>query len=106
MVLYGLTTNFTKHGPVEYEEGTDPKLDYLPDEYIAPVIVKITGAPYRASVLTWFPLTDCADAIEMKGYMTSKQATYPVYIEKGKCPMKTMMNAVGVKIVDMLPPIF
>ena len=77
----------------------------MPDEYIAPVIVNIHGASYRASVLTWFPLTDCADAIEMKGSMTSKQTTYPVYVEKGKCPMITIMNAVGVKIIDMLPPI-
>ena len=62
----------TKHDPVEYEEGTDPKLDYMPDEYIAPVIVKINGVSHRASVLTWFPLTDCDDAIEMKGYMLGK----------------------------------
>ena len=95
----------TKHDPVEYEEGTDPKLDYMPDEYIAPISVKINGASYRASVLTWFPLTDCADAIEIKEYITGKQITYPVYIEKGKSPMRTIIHAVGVKIIDMLPPI-
>ena len=77
----------------------------MPDEYIAPAIVKINGVSYRASVLTWFPLTDCADAIEMKGYMLGKQRTYPVlYIEKGKCPLATITNAVGVNIKHMLPP--
>ena len=76
----------------------------MPDEYIAPVIVKINGVSYRASVLTWFPLTDCADAIEMKEQMLGKQTTYPVYIEKGKCPLATLTNAVGVKIKHMLPP--
>ena len=29
---------FAKQNPVEYEEGTDPKIDYMFDEYIAPVI--------------------------------------------------------------------
>ena len=95
---------FTKHDPVEYDEGTDPKLDYMPDEYIAPAIVKINGVSYRASVLTWFPLTDCADAIEIKEYITGKQTTYPVYIEKGKSPITTIINAVGVKGINMLPP--
>ena len=84
---------------------TKKGLGYMPDEYIAPVIVTINGASYRASVLTWFPLTDCADAIEIKGYITGKQTTYPVYFEKGKSPMITIMNAVGVKNIDMLPPI-
>ena len=96
---------FTKHDPVEYDEGTDPKLNYMPDEYAAPVIVNINGVSYRASVLTWFPLTDCADAIEMKGYMLGKQTTYPVYIEKGKCPLTTITNAVGFKFKNMLPKI-
>ena len=67
------------------------------------LLLKINGASHRASVLKWFPLTDCADAIEMKGYLTGKQTTYSLYIEKGKCPMITIMNAVGVKIIDMLP---
>ena len=31
----------TKHDPVEYDKGTDPKLDYMPDEKVAPVIVKV-----------------------------------------------------------------
>ena len=50
-------------------------------------------------------MTDCADAIEIKEYITGKQTTYPVYIEKGKNPMSTIINAVGVKSIDMLPPI-
>ena len=45
----------------------------MPDEYVAPVMVNINGIRHRASVLTWFPMTDCADAIDLRGYMTGKQ---------------------------------
>ena len=31
---------FTKLDAVEYAAGVDPKLDYLPDEFVAPVLVK------------------------------------------------------------------
>ena len=77
----------------------------MPDEYVAPVMVNINGIRHRASVLTWFPMTDCADAIDLRGYMTGKQTTYPVYIEKGKCPIMTITNAVGVKFNNMIPQI-
>ena len=63
---------FTQLDPVEYAPGKDPKLDYMPDELVAPVLVKINGVSYRASCLIWFPLTDCSDAIKLKQYETNQ----------------------------------
>ena len=74
---------FTKLDAVEYAAGVDPKLDFMPDEFVAPVLVKINGGTYRASCLTWFPLIDCSDAIKLKQHETN-QDVYPIFIEKGK----------------------
>ena len=95
---------FTELDPVEYNEGINPNMDYMPDEYVAPVLVNINGITHRASALSWFPLTDCADAIKLKQHATN-MTTYPVHIEKGKRPMVAVMNAIGVKYWDVLPPV-
>ena len=95
--------DFTELDPIEYWEGVDPSMDYMPDECAAPVLVKVNGITYRASMLTWFPLTDFADAIKLKKHVTNK-TTYPVYIEKRKCPMTTIMNAVGFNYIGLLQP--
>ena len=72
---------FTELDPVEYNEGTDPNMDYMPDEYVAPVLVKINGITHGASALTWFPLTDFADTIRWKQNVTNT-TTYPIHIDK------------------------
>ena len=59
---------FTDLDSVEYAEGKDPMLEYMPGEYVAPVLGRINGVIHRASCLTWFPFTDCADAIKLKQY--------------------------------------
>ena len=92
----------TQLDQVEYNEGVNPTLDYMPDEYVAPVLIKINGVTHRASVLTWFPLTDCADAIKLKQYETN-QRTYPIFIEKGANPIPAIMNATGYKYHERLP---
>ena len=85
---------FTELDPIEYEEGTDPEMEYTPDEYVAPVLVNINGITHRASMLMWFPLTDCADAIKWKQHVTNT-STYPIHIEKGKGPFTEVVNAIG-----------
>ena len=95
---------FTQLDPVEYTEGVDPKLDYMPDEFVALVLVKIDGVSYRASCLIWFPLTDCSDAIKSKQYETN-QPVYPIFIEKGQSPIPTIVNATGLKYQQRLPSI-
>ena len=72
---------FTELDPVDYYEGTDPEMEYMPDEYAAPVLVKANGVTHRASMLTWFPLTDLADAIKWKQHVTNT-TTYPIHIFK------------------------
>ena len=93
---------FTELDSVEYAKGTDPMLDYMPDEYVTPVLVRINGVMYRASCLTWFPLTDCADAIKLKQYET-KQKVFPIYIKQGQSPIPTIANATGYKYHQRLP---
>ena len=95
---------FTQLDSVEYMEGVDPKLDYMPYEFVAPVLVKINGVSYRASCLIWFPLTDCSDAIKLKQYETN-QPVYPIFIEKGHSPIPTIANATGYKYHQRLPSI-
>jgi hypothetical protein len=74
---------FTQLDAVEYAAGVDPKLDFMPDEFVALVRVKVNGVTRRASCLTWYPLTDCSDAITLKQHETI-QDVYPIFIEKGK----------------------
>jgi hypothetical protein len=95
---------FTKLDSVEYEEGTDPMLDYMPDEYVAPVLMRIDGITYRASCLTWFPLTNCVDAIRLRQY-EQKRAVYPIYVKAGQCPVVTITNATGYNYHERLPKI-
>jgi hypothetical protein len=95
----------TELDPVEYYEGTDPEMEYMPDEYVAPVLVKVNGITHRASMLMWFPLTDVSDAIKWKHHVTNT-TTYPIHIEKGKGPFTEAVNAIGAgsKYWKSLPP--
>ena len=97
----------TELDPVDYYEGTDPEMEYMPDEYVAPVLVKVNGITHRASMLMWFPLTDVADAIKWKQHVTNT-TTYPIHIEKGKGPFTEAVNAIGAgsKYWKVLPPTF
>ena len=95
---------FTDLDCVEYAEGKDPMLEHMPDEYVAPVLIRINGVIHRASCLTWFPLTDCADAIKLKQYQ-EKQEVYPIYIKQGESPIPTITNATGYRYHQRLPSI-
>jgi hypothetical protein len=94
----------TKLDSVEFDEGTDPITDYMPNEYVAPVLLKINGIMYRASCLTWFPLTNCCDAIKLKQY-EENQEVYPIYVKKGHCPVVTITNDTGYQYHQRLPGI-
>ena len=93
---------FTQLDSIEYAAGVDPKNDYMPDEMVTPVLLKINGITYRASCLTWFPLTDCSDAIKLKQHETN-QKVYPIFIKKGQSPIPKIMNATGHKYHQRLP---
>ena len=45
----------------------------MPDEYVASVKIDINGVTHRATALTWFPLTGCADAISLARCITGKK---------------------------------
>ena len=75
----------------------------MPDEYVSPVLVKINGVKHRASVLTWFPLTDFADTIKWKHHVTN-MTTYPIHIERNKIPFIEVRKAIDAKCWEVLPP--
>ena len=78
-------------------------MDYMPDEYVAPVLVKINGITHRASALTWFPLTDFADTIKWQQHVTNT-TTYPIHIEKYKIQFTEVRKAIDTKFWKVLPP--
>ena len=45
---------FTKRDSINYFECIDPYTEYRPDEYVAPVLIRIDGVTYRTSCLPWF----------------------------------------------------
>jgi hypothetical protein len=95
---------FTKLDSVEYDEGKNPIIDYMPDEYVAPVLIVINDITYRASCLTWFPLTDCCDAIKLKQY-EENQEVYPIYVKAGQCARSAITIATGCHYHERLPRI-
>ena len=95
---------FTELDPVDYYEGTDPEMEYMPDEYAAPVLVKVNGKTHRASMLTWFPLTGFADTIKWKQHVTNT-TTYPIHIEKYEIPFTEVCNAIDTKFWEVLPTV-
>ena len=93
---------FTKLDSVEYDdEGANPLLDYLPDDYVAPVLLKINCVTYRASCLTWSTLTDLCDAIKLRKYEENHES-YPIYVKAGKCPMYAIYMASGYPYLQRL----
>ncbi len=60
--------------PLEYPEGKNPQLDYMPDEFVSPVvIIDINGNKFRTKDLFWFPLIDISDGILIKQARTKKK---------------------------------
>ena len=68
---------------------------YRPDEYVSPVILKIDGENYKTPMMTWYPLTDCSDAIRIKHHITNK-TTYQIPIKSGKQEIVQIMNTIGL----------
>ena len=97
--------HFTEYDDKEYP--TTPCGDrcqdyYMPDEYVSPVILKIDGENYKTPMMTWYPLTDCSDAIRIKHHITNN-STYPIHIKSGKQAIAQIMNAIGIKYINNLP---
>ena len=95
---------FTKRDSINYHEGIDPYNEYMPEEFVTPVLIRIDGVTYRTSCLPWFALTDRSDAIKLKQY-ERKQEVYPIYVKQGQCPMVTIINNTGLQYQDRLPAI-
>ena len=91
---------FTELDPVEYNVGVNPYLDYMLDDYVTPVLLKINGNTYRASCLMWFPLTDAADGLKLKMHKTNEDV-FPIFINKGLSPFPAIVNTC-LKYYDQL----
>ena len=86
----------TEIDPVDYYEGTDPEMEYMPDEYVAPVLVKVNGITHRASMLTWFPLTDFAtDAAFKIDLINDRLAGKEMYIARHYLKSKKWIPAIN-----------
>ena len=94
--------DFTEYDDKEYPPGKNSENDYMPDEYVSPVILKIDGEKYKTPMMTWYPLTGCSDAIRIKHHITNN-STYPIHIKSGKQAIVQIMNAIGIKYIDNLP---
>ena len=49
---------FTEANLVKFPVGEQPQMDYMPDEYVTPVMVKIDGVTHRASLTTWHTVSN------------------------------------------------
>ena len=98
-------STFTLINPVEFPLGKDKLNDYMPDEYISPVVIIDTnGIKYRTNYVFWFPLVDISDSIMIKQVITGKKV-FPkkIFIDEtelynGKYKnkwMATLLNLVG-----------
>lgn len=71
LIMYSI---FTDNNPDEFPLGTNPSLDYMPNDYVSPVIIVDTnGNKYRTKDLYWFPLIDVSDGIILKQSITGKK---------------------------------
>jgi hypothetical protein len=93
---------FTKRNEKEYPLGKNPDEEYMPYDNVSPVILKVNGKIYKASMITWFVLTDCSDAVKAKQYITTK-SIYPIYIKKEKQAIAQVINTIGFKFLKNLP---
>ena len=62
-------STFTSKNPVEYTEGKNKELDYMPNDYVSPVvIIDNNGIQYKVNDLLWFQLSEAYICILMQQY--------------------------------------
>lgn len=104
-----LTYNlFTKLNPKEFPRGEVPEYDYMPEEFVYPIIVQdINGVFYRTPMNLWFLLGDIAQGITFKqDYLQKNVFPFTVYIEenygleKNNNWLVKIMNFVGIEFIN------
>lgn len=77
LIKYSMLTSID---PVKYPVGKNKVLDYMPDDYVSPVVITtIEGVKYKVDDLFWFPLCDVYDRILANQKRTGKRF-FPVTI--------------------------
>ena len=62
-------STFTSIDPVEYTEGKNKEMDYMPNDYVSPIIiVDSNDKAYKVNDLLWFPLSEIEVALTIKQY--------------------------------------
>lgn len=76
---------FTSENPNEFPLGVNPETDYMPDEYVSPVvIIDNNDKRYRVNYILWFPLVDIHDKIIRKQASTQQKIfPYKIFIDEG-----------------------
>ena len=65
---------FTSVDPNKYPVGKNKVMDYMPDDYVSPVVITtIDGIKYKVDDLFWFPLCDVYERILTKQHRTGKR---------------------------------
>lgn len=104
-----LTYNlFTKLNPTEFPRGEVPEYDYMPNEFVHPIVIEdINGVFYRTPMNLWFLLDDIAGGITFKQDCLQKNILpFTVFIEenygldKNNNWLVKMMNFVGIQFIN------
>jgi hypothetical protein len=104
-----LTYNlFTKLHPTEFPRGKTPEYDYMPDEFVRPIVIEdINGVFYRTPMNLWFVLDDIANGITFKqDHIQKNILPFTVFIEenygldKNNNWLVKMMNFVGIQFIN------
>jgi len=102
---------FTSINSIDFPIGFNEKTEYMPDEYVSPVIIiDKNNIKYKVDCLYWFPLIDVHDGIIIKqGIINKKVFPYTVFIDENVIDVKTqkptnkwilsLLNLVGYDIL-------
>ncbi len=94
--------NFTKFDSTNYPKGSNPYMDYMPDENISPVVIIDTnGNKFKVNYLYWLQLIDIHDYILIQQGLTNiKLLPMEVFIDVNNKWLKTLFNIIDKNILD------
>ena len=106
---------FTRANAQEFPPGSNPHKDYMPYEYVSPVIIiDSVGTRFRIHDLWWFALSNIHDGICLKQAMNGvRLLPISVFIDEAVTTrlgkqvrwISQLRNLVGIDILQALPPV-
>jgi len=104
-------STFTFIDSLEYPKGDNCLLDYMPDDYVCPVmIIDTNGNKYKTKPIFWLPLIDISDGALIKHIIVgTKVFPQRVFIDDNITDLfsskwiQHLIEVVGQNIIDQLP---